>query len=76
MFDQLVGTCDLSEGHNFRDVQSLPSRLKCLVEVASGLRLCLGRHIIAADEEDSGIHKDKLPDRSFRRGHIGGISRN
>jgi hypothetical protein len=53
-----------------------PSRLKCLIGSASGFRLCLSWYIVAADEEDSGIHRDKLPDRSFRCRHIGGISRN
>src|SRR5713226_2454983 len=65
----------LSQGNNFGNVESPPSRLKCLIDVAGGFGLCLGWHIVAADKEDSGVHKDKLPDRNFRRRRIGGVSR-
>jgi hypothetical protein len=73
MLDQLMGAGYFSQGNDFRDFEPLPSHLKCLVETASGVDLCLGRHIVAADKEDSGVHKDKLPDRNFRFRHIRGV---
>ena len=46
-----------------------------LVDVASRFDLCFGWHIVAADEEESGVHKYKLPDRSFRHRSVGRVSR-
>src|SRR5260370_24313139 len=54
----------------------IPTCLKCLIDVASGFDLCLGWHIVATDEEESGVHKYKLPDRSFRHRRISRVSRN
>jgi len=48
MLDQLVGTCNLIQGHNLADVESLPPRFNCLVDVASGFNFRLGWHIVAA----------------------------
>src|SRR5215469_18951118 len=70
-----MGACDLIQGYNLADVESLPSCLERLVDVASRLDLCLGWHIVAADEEESGVHKDKLPDRNLRHWGISGIGR-
>src|SRR5215469_6715082 len=70
-----MGACDLIQGYNLADVESLPSCLERLVDVASRLDLCLGWHIVAADEEESGVHKDKLPDRNLRHWGIRGIGR-
>jgi hypothetical protein len=76
MLDQLMGACYSSQGHNFRDVESRPAGPKCLIDVASRFSLCVRWHIVATDEEDSGVHKHKLPDRNFRCWHIRGVSRN
>lgn len=38
--------------------------------------LCFRWHIVAADKKESGVHENKLPDRSLRYWNIGGISRN
>src|SRR5215471_568914 len=70
-----MGVCDLIQWYNLADVESLPSCLKRLVNVASRLDLCLGWHIVAADEEEPGVHKDKLPDRNLRHWSIRGIGR-
>lgn len=51
MLDQLMGACYPIQRDNFGDVESLPSRFKCLVDVASRFDLCLGWHIVAAYEE-------------------------
>src|ERR1700751_345020 len=75
MLDQLMGARYLSQGQNFRNVESLPPCLECLIDVASRFGLCVRWHIVAADEEDSGFHKHKLPDRNFRCRHIRGVSR-
>jgi hypothetical protein len=67
-----MGACDLIQGYslvqgyNLADVKSLPTCLKCLIDVASGFDLCFGWHIITADEQESGIHKHKLPDRNLQ----------
>jgi Domain of unknown function (DUF1905) len=73
--DQLMGARYLIRGDNLGDVKPPPSRLKCLINSASGFNLCLGWHIVAADKEDSGVHKDELPEWNFRRRRVGGIGR-
>src|ERR1700739_4570841 len=71
-----MGVCDLIQRDNLCDVESLPTSLKCLVDVASRVDLCLRWHIVTADEEESGVHKYKLPDRSLRHRRVGSVSRN
>src|SRR5215472_8466888 len=75
MLDQFMGACDLIERNDLGDVESLPASLKCPIDVASRLDLCLGWHIVAADEEESGVYKDELPNRSLRDWGICGIGR-
>src|SRR5579864_436186 len=75
MLDQLMGACYLIERNDLGDVQPLPPRLKCPIDVASRVDLCLGWHIVATDEEESGVHKYKLPDRSFRHRRVGSVGR-
>jgi len=57
MLDQFMGTCDLIQPDNLGDVESLPPRLKCPVDVASGFEFRIHWHIVAADEEQSGVHE-------------------
>jgi hypothetical protein len=71
MLDQLMGTRNLIQGYNLADVESLPSRLKRLVDIASRFDFRLGWDIVTPNEIDSRIHKNKLPDRNFRRWGIG-----
>ena len=61
-----MGACNLIQWHDLRDVESLPARLKCPIDVASRFDLCFDWHIIAADEEKSGFHENKLPNRNLR----------
>ena len=70
-----MGAGDFIQGHDLGNVESLPTSLKRLVDVASRVDLRFGWHIIAAYEEESGVHKDKLPDRSFRHRRVGSVSR-
>src|ERR1700739_4676582 len=65
MLDQLVGVSNLVQGDNFGNIASLPPCLKRGIDVVSRFDLRLGWHIVATDEEESGVHKYKLPDRSF-----------
>jgi hypothetical protein len=71
-----MGACNLIQRDNLCDVESLPPSLKRVVDVASRFDLCFRWHIVAADEEESCVHKYKLPDRSLRRWRVGRISRN
>src|ERR1700745_162322 len=75
VLDQFMGACYLIQGYDLGNVESLPASLKCLVDVASRIDLCLGWHIVATDEEESGVHKYKLPDRSFWHRRVGSVSR-
>src|SRR5215472_619483 len=76
MLDQFMGVCNLIQGYDLGDVESLPSCLKSLVNIASRLDLCLGWHVVAAHEEQSGVYEDKLPHRSLRHWGIGSVGRN
>lgn len=76
MFYQLMGACNLIQRDNLCDVESLPPSLKGLVDVASRFDLSFRWHIVATDEEESGVHKYKLPNRSLRRWRVGRIGRN
>src|SRR5215472_13011105 len=76
MLDQLMSVGDLIERNDLCDVRPLPPRLKCPVDVPSGFDLCLGRYIVAAYEEQSGVHKHKLPDWSLRHRRVHSVSRN
>ena len=76
MFYQLMGACNLIQRDNLCDVESPPACFKRLIDVASRLDLCFRWHIVAADEEESGVHKYKLPNRSLRRWRVGRIGRN
>lgn len=58
-----------------KDRESLPPDLKRLVDVASRFDLRARWHIVASDEEESGVHKYKLPNRSLRRRRFGRIGR-
>jgi pimeloyl-ACP methyl ester carboxylesterase len=55
MFYHLMGACNLIQRDNLCDVESLPPSLKRLVDVASRFDLCFRWHIVAADEEESGV---------------------
>ena len=46
-----MGACYLIQGYDLGNVESLPASLKCLVDVASRVDLCLGWHIVAADKK-------------------------
>src|SRR5580658_2975901 len=76
MFYQLMGASNLIQRDNLRNVESLPPSLKRLVDVASRFDLCFRWHIVAADEEEPGVHKHKLPNGSLRRWRVGRIGRN
>src|SRR5580698_621599 len=71
-----MGACNLIQWDNLGDVHPLPSALKCLIDSASGFDLCVSRNIVAADEEEFGVHKNELRDWNLRRRSIGGASRN
>jgi hypothetical protein len=48
---KLVGACYLVQWDNLGDLKTAPSRLKCLIDSASGFDLCVSRNIVAADKE-------------------------
>src|ERR1700730_12544887 len=75
MFHQLMGACYLIQRTNFRNIEPPPSRLKCLINAASGFNLCLRWDVITAHKEDFRVHKDELPEWDFRRRRISGVSR-
>src|SRR5437762_9931724 len=61
MFEELVCLCNVMERKPFSNVKSLPPCCKCLINRARGVKLCLGRYIVTADKEHSGVAKDQLP---------------
>jgi hypothetical protein len=75
MLGQLVGACYLIQGENLGNIKPPPSRREHPIDSASRIQLCLSRNVITADEEESGVHEDKLPDRNPRRRSIGGVGR-
>lgn len=76
MLDRFMGSCDLSQRNYLGDVESLPVCLKRRIDVATRLDLCFRWHVVAAHEEEPGVHKNKLPDWSLRYWYISSISRN
>jgi hypothetical protein len=52
-----MGACDLIQGYNLADVESLPSCLERPVDVASRLDLCLGWDIVAATKKSLAFTK-------------------
>src|ERR1700739_4801754 len=44
-----------------------------MIDVASNFDLCIGWHIVAANEEESRVDKDKFPDRNLRHWGTHGI---
>src|SRR5215831_13034668 len=65
--------CDVVERELLRDVKALPAGFECAIDVLSGFTLRFGRNIITADEEQSGVNKDELPDGDFSDWSVGGI---
>ena len=76
MLDEFMRTSNLIQGDNFGNIESRPSCLERLINITSGLNLCLAWHVIAAHEEDCGVHEYKLPEGNLRRGSSGRICRN
>jgi hypothetical protein len=52
-----VGACYLVQWDNLGDLKTAPSRLKCLIDSASGFDLCVSRNIVAADTREIGVEK-------------------
>ena len=66
---------DLIQGDNLGNLESLPPCLECLIDRASSTDLSVSGNIVAADKEDSGVNKPKLPERNLRPRSIGCVGR-
>jgi len=66
---------DLIQGDNLGNLESLPPRLECLIDRARSTDLSVSGNIVAADKEDSGVNKHKLPERNLRPRSIGRVGR-
>jgi hypothetical protein len=74
VFDELVCLCNLIQPKPCGNPKPLAPCLKRLIYSVRGFNLCLGRYVVTADKENSGIAKDQLPEGDFRRESICGIS--
>lgn len=76
MLDEFVCPGNFVQAKSFSDIEAVPTSFKGLSDTARGRNLGVSRYIVTADEENSGVAKDELPERKFQRRSICGVSCN